>query len=213
MGQEIRKTLPLPEHLAEEPFAFNEDQLMQEALKNRPERRQISSLLKAREADFTLARRLVWTPELKTQVTYQKGERGDGRDSWGAGLGLVLPLWNQYQGERQSAMAKLESLKIESMDIDQQIALDVHKAYIEAKLDADQLQLWRKTIDQATEAARIAEQRYLEGDVDLLVFFQARRELVNSTEEYLNNLREYQFAKAELERAAALDLSRIEEIK
>jgi cobalt-zinc-cadmium efflux system outer membrane protein len=206
MGQDIRKNLAEPEHLKEALLEVNEDKLMELALANRPEKHSLSALAAGAEAERRLASRLLWAPDLRTGLIYQKGEREDGRSSWGGKVGLVFPLWYRYGGERQATAARLESLGTQGRNIDQSILLEVHQAFLELNLSAEQIKLWKQAVDQAVEAARLAEQQYLEGDADLLVFFQARRELVAATLEYLQALRSYQTNSAELERAVAHDL-------
>src|SRR5262249_6050437 len=148
-----------------------------------------------------LANRLAWAPDLQTQFTYQKGERSDNRDSWAGGLGLVFPLWHQYRGERLSARSNLNWVRAQEKDLSEQVALEVHQAVLNIKLAQAQVHLWRGAVDRATESARLAQDRYLQGDVDLSIFFQARRDLVDATQSYVDALRNYQADLAELERA------------
>lgn len=206
LGENIRKEQPHTEHLKEAILRLDEDKLLEQALSKRPERAAFASVMGGAEAELNLSRRLLSTPDLKTGLIYQAGEREDGRDSWGGRLGVTFPLWYHYQGERRSATARIESLKTRADDVSQGIALEIHEALLELNLSAEQIQLWKQAVDQATEAARLAEERYLEGE-DLLVFLQARRELVGATSDYLEALRNYQANLAALEAAAGVDLS------
>lgn len=207
MGLDVRKDLAEPEHLQESVIELDESKLMEKAVAARPERRAIAALRTGAVADRALAQRLLWGPDLRAGLLYQTGQRGDGRNSWGARLGLAVPLWYRYGGERRAAAARLASLDTQSKDADQAIFLEVHQAYLDLNLAGEQIKLWKQAVDQATEAARLAEQRYLEGNVDLLVFFQARRELVAATLDYLESMRAYQAALAALERAVGTELT------
>ncbi len=207
MGEDIKSALSSPTHLNEMDIQVNEEELIKRALEFRPEREALQKLKEGSQAELSLARRLIWAPDLNAQVTYQKGERNDSQDSWGGGVGLTFPLWNHYKGERLSASSKMDSLATMKNDLDQQISLEVHQAVLEIKLSQEQLHLWKEAVDDATESARLAEQQYLEGDVDLLVFFQARRELIQVTLKYLESLKNLQVNQASLERAVGKDLS------
>jgi cobalt-zinc-cadmium efflux system outer membrane protein len=207
MGQDIRQAMASPEQLSESLVEVNEDKLMEQALANRTERQSLGALKRGATADQQLANRLLWAPDLKTGLIYQKGEREDGRGSWGGRLGFVFPLWYRYSGERQAATARLDSLSVQGQNIDQTILLEVHQSFLELNLASEQIKLWKQAVDQALEAARLAEQQYLEGNADLLVFFQARRELVAATLEYLQALRNYQANLAELERAVGTEIA------
>lgn len=207
MGTDVRQELGEADHLQEAVIELDESKLMQQALTGRPERRVIAALRSGASADRALAQRLLWGPDLRAGLLYQRGALGVGLNSWGARLGLVVPLWYQYGGERKAAAARLASLETQSKDADQAILLEVHQAYLDLNLAAEQIKLWKQAVDQATEAARLAEQRYLEGNVDLLVFFQARRELVAATLDYLESLRAYQASLAALERAVGSNLT------
>ncbi|GEM_PF-5493591 len=207
IGQEVRQGLRPPARLQESSLPWSEDQLIKRALQSRPERNALSLLKEGRRAELKLAQRLLWAPDVNAQVVYQKGDRSDGRESWGGTVGLVFPLWNHYKGERATAEAKIGSLETQSTDLDQMITLEVHQAYLELRLSKEQLGVWKSAIDQATEAARLAEQRYLEGDADLLVFFQSRRDLVSTTLEYLQTLRACQANFSSLERAIGAQLT------
>ncbi len=206
MGQSVRANLPWPEHLTEMTIPLNEDHLVDLALSNRPERETLERLQEGGDAELRLAKTMLWAPDLKVMALYQKGERGDGNDSFGGGIGLNIPLFNHFKGERVSAEAKIEALKSQEEDLNQQIALDVHQAIQEIKLTDQQIKLWKETVDQATESARLAEQRYLEGDVDLAIFIQARRELVDTTVQYFQSLKNYRVNIAALERAVGTNL-------
>jgi outer membrane protein, heavy metal efflux system len=201
IGRDVRSELPSPQRLSEAAVPMNEDALIAQARANRPEKASLAQLEQGGKAELKLAKTELWAPDLKTQLLYQKGERGDGGDSWGAGVGLVLPVFNHFKGERTSAQAKIDSLAAQTEDLDEQIALEVHQAVEEMKLSREQLNLWKGAVDEASQSARLAEERYLEGDVDLFVFFQARRDLVSTTLQYLEALRNDRVNQANLERA------------
>jgi cobalt-zinc-cadmium efflux system outer membrane protein len=201
LGQDIRKSGLEVEHLKETSFDLNEDELMKKALENRPEIKSIASLEEGARAQVSLSNRLLISPDLTVGSFYQKNEREDGSDSWGAKLGVALPVWYRYRGEKMSAKARMESLKNRTEQLKQQIALDVHQSYLDLELSQEQIKLFKQAVDQATEAARLAEQRYSEGETDLLVFIQTRRDLVSATLDYIGTLKDYQASLARLEHA------------
>ena len=208
MGHEIGHPLPAPEHMRKPSLSINESSLVREAVSLRPERNAINHQQEGSRADLKLARRQVFTPDIKAQIVYQQAERNDNRNSWGGGLGMTLPLWNRNRGARQSAAAKIESLEIQKDDVEHQIELEVHQAALQIGLSRDQIKLWDSAVEDATEAARIAQQRYLEGEVDLSIFFQSRRDLVGTTLQYLDSLKDYYLNVAALERAVGEELEK-----
>lgn len=207
MGENVRRVLPEPTHLAQATFDLNEDTLIQTALNTRPERNMILLSQKGANTEYQLANRLLWTPNLKAGVVYQNNVRSDGRDSWGGSLGLAVPLLYRYRGEQLSAQGRIESLEAQAMQWEQTVTFQVHQSYTDLQLSAEQIKLWQQAVDQATEATRLAEQQYFEGEVDLLIFVQARRDLVSVTSEYLGTLKNYQVNLATLEWAVGKDLT------
>jgi outer membrane protein TolC len=101
----------------------------------------------------------------------------------------------------------MESLEAQAMQWEQTVTFQVHQSYTDLQLSAEQIKLWQQAVDQATEATRLAEQQYFEGEVDLLIFVQARRDLVSVTSEYLGTLKNYQVNLATLEWAVGKDLT------
>lgn len=206
MGQDVRRALPAPEHLAATTIQLDEEVLLASAKAGRAERQALAALAGGARADLDLARRLLWAPDLKAGVRYERGERGDGRDSVAGTLGLTLPFWSQYRGERQAAGARVGVLEAQMADLDQAIALEVDQAVIKTRLSAEQVALLKESVDQATEASRLAEQRYLEGTVDLSVFIQARRDWVSAILAYLESQRNHLVNLAGLEQAVGKEI-------
>ena len=187
---------------------LDEDELIKTAGGARPEKRSVERQKEGSEADLTLAKRQIWTPDLQAQVIYQQAERNDNKDSWGGALGATLPLWNQNGGARKAATAKIDALDRQRTDVEQQISLEVHQAFLQLNLSREQIKLWNAAVDDATESARLAQQRYLEGEVDLSIFFQSRRDLVSAMLSYIDAVRDYHVNLAALERAVGVDLGK-----
>ncbi len=207
MGEKIYAPFPGPVHLGEKIEDFQDDALLKIALEKRPEIKILDSLEQGAKSEGLLAQRLLWTPDLTAGWFSQRGEREDGQKSWGGRLGISLPLWYQYTGERQAASALQISLAAQKEALIQTITLEIYQSLLELDLSKEQINLWKQAVDQATEAARLAEQAYMEGTADLLVFVQTRRDLVDSTLDYLNALRDYQVHLAALETAVGEKLN------
>lgn len=206
LGRPIGDTPPDIEHLEEQIFKPERARLAQSALENRPEITALTSLKEGAAARLRLARRLPLIPDLRTGLFYQENEREDGRDSWGASLGVSVPLFYRYRGERLATKAELRSIDARMEEARQTIAFDVEESVLDVEEAQAQIEVFKRSVDEATEAARVAEQRYAEGEADLLVFLQARRDLVAVTLEYLETLKDYQVNLARLEEAVGANI-------
>lgn len=206
LGRDPSQDIPQVEHLREPNPRLLEEDLARRALERRPERSILSALDRGAGAELSLAERLLWVPDLKAGFQLEKRKSIDGSDSWGTHVGLVFPLWYRYAGERRSASARVAAVEARKRDMEQEIRLELRKAFLEVGLSAQQVKVFREAVDQATEAARLAEQQYREGDADLLVATQARRDLVSSTQDLLSELRDYWRNLAALEQAVGEDL-------
>ncbi len=207
MGRDF--TAPLfPAHkLDSRIYDFNESELQRIAYETRAETISLAAQKVGAKAELQLARRTLLLPDLDTGFSYQEGARADNQPSLGGHVGITLPLWYTFKGERLSAQSHIETLEIQEKDTRLAISLQVHKALLELNLSSDQIKLWREAVDEATEAAREAEQEYFDGTADLLIFTRARQDLVNVKLNYIGSLKDYLSNLAELEQSVGKDLN------
>ncbi|MBI2071232.1 MAG: TolC family protein [Elusimicrobia bacterium] len=207
MGEPIGRIVELSEHPEEIQLTLDAVGLAREAATLRSELREIHSRTQGARIARRLAGADLWRPDLTTNFIWQRGARDDSRPSWGAGAALQVPLFNQYGGRRREARANEQAVEWRRRDVEASIEQDVLEAFWNWELAGQQVRLWRDALDQGTEAMRLAEQQYMDGEDDLLVFIAARREFVAATLEYLASLRNHHVSLALLEQAVARDLT------
>lgn len=152
-----------------------------------------------------LVRRWRWLPFLAVGV---EGEReGDGTDLAGLAVSLQLPLFNQGQDRllRAEAMAELAAAGVTQLELD--IAMEVAVAHGRmAAARARALRHVQELIPQReTIVARMREmQNYmLVGQFELIL---ARQQEFDAYQSYLEAVRDYWLARAELEHAVGAPL-------
>lgn len=208
MGLDIKAAPPALAPVPQEPFMPDEDKLILAALKNRADFGVLAAAGKGADAELALARRTLLYPDLKIGLVYQNGAIEPGVDSWGARLGFSLPVFYRYRGESAAASARIRSLAAQRRFTERKVSAEVHRAYLEAGSLGAQLELSRKAVDYAVEAARLSEQQYLDGKEDILLFIQARRDFAAAKRGYIETLNAYQSGLAELEKAVGANLER-----
>ena len=154
------------------------------------------------------AARLAYSSFLpQVTISYFKQEI-DHSDFWGGEIGFSVPFWFMKQkGIIQQAKAeqfradyfyRAEQLRL-NQEFDRTIA-QFEKAAGEVKLFQTDL------LNEAGEIFRIAEQSYAVGEIGFLDFIDAQKILIQTKENYLHSLFNYQVEKARLIKLTGVDL-------
>ncbi len=123
-----------------------------------------------------------------------------GLQAFRLGLRLPLPLFNRQQGNIQEARYRLVQTEIEEEAVRQALIRRLaiaHARLLTAYQAVRQLQ--QEVLPAAREIFAAVEQGYREGKFDLLTVLDAQRTLLETTNQYLDALRDYHQARAEVE--------------
>lgn len=189
--------------LAEE-INFVSPEKLREKLSSHPA---LTSALLSQKAK-TNAARLAYSSFLPHLTFSYFRQEIDHSDFWGGEIGFSVPLWFMKQkGVIQQATAekfradyfyKAEQLRLDQ-EFDRAIA-QFEKAAGEVKLFQTDL------LNESAEIFRIAEQSYAAGEIGFLDFIDAQKILIQTKENYMQSLFNYQIEKARLAKLTGVDL-------
>lgn len=126
--------------------------------------------------------------------------------------------WNIFDGGEtygrvKQARAQLESSKVNYDDSVQQVELEVQQAYANLETQRETIRSQQKNVEQALEALRLANERLAAGAGTQLEVLDARVALTRARTTELVARGDYNRAKAELDRATAVDTAYNESFK
>lgn len=156
-----------------------------------------------RRPDFALGPRVEYT---------------DREQTYGFGATVALPLWNQSQGEIQTARAEEEKEIAAAEKLRAEIAGAVTKASATLAVAREQLALYTPAfLDKLKAFVSQAEKRYAQNATTVLIYLDAKRTYFDALASYYETLGHVATSRAELESAigVAVDLtdSKLEESK
>lgn len=171
------------------------------ALAQHPTLRRLAAV--ARQKELALEReKKAWWPDLKPGLGW--GREFDA-DTFGASLGLELPLWNRNQAGIAAAGAELKKAQAELARARQEVERDVEAAWQAYESAREQSAAFGGGLGAAAaESLRIASFLYEQGETDLLKLLDARRTARQTAAGRLQALYELNTARAELERAIGI---------
>jgi len=182
--------------------------LLLQGLENRPELAQLAEEIKAAEADLTSARafhkpRVELFGSYGVQSLRFSGDSANNINGATGGVRVTVPLIDlgRTRGQVTQANARLE--QIEAL-ADQQ-RLDVEGEVRQAFFDYDEaseiLETSQLVVKQASEALRLAQNRFEAGALTQLEILQSRLELTRAQLEEVQSLHTYNVAIARLRQA------------
>lgn len=171
IGETISSEQRFLEPLAERQFV--EQPLMEAislALKTRPDRESLGMQTSAQKAAVASAKSELG-PTISTFGSWESDRQsfaGSGGNHWAAGAELRLDILPIAKRERlKAARVALAKLEAASDFADQQIRLDVSRAYYQHQAAKQMVEVARTSKDQAAESLRILQDRYEAGLVTL----------------------------------------------
>ena len=141
-------------------------------------------------------------PRFYTQagMTYQQNQFLLHDTQW---FGIFAMQWTLFSGldtKAQVSQAKLKvnQLREQRKDLDDQVRLDVQNAYLRVRETADRIRVTEKAVTQAEENLRLNEERYKEQVGTATDVIDAQTLLTRTRVNYWTALYDHQMAKAEL---------------
>jgi cobalt-zinc-cadmium efflux system outer membrane protein len=189
-------------------------QLLNNALRERPELAQVKSDRAGARASTTLAREY-WLPDLAIGAQRDYGPEGSGA-LFSAGFAFPIPFFHisHVRGEIAENVHRERELSATERDLQAQVAQDVRAAYASASTALRQAVYLRdQLLPSAREAYRVATVSYSLGGSSALDVLDAQRSLIDAQTQFADALAAANSARADLALAVgrlpdALDLGR-----
>lgn len=183
----------------------------QAALDARPELAALSSQQVGARATTSLAREF-WLPDFTLSAQRDYGPEGSGA-LFSAGIALPFPIfyWQHSKGEIAERQHRERELSASYRDLRAQVSQDVRASHAAADAALRQALFIRDALlPAAREAYRVASVSYGLGGSSALDVLDARRNLLDAETQYADALAAANSARADLERAAATPLARLD---
>lgn len=180
---------------------------IREALEERPERQQLKYDLEAAEYRWK-ERKAQHAPSLNAfgDYSFSKNRYGDDPstlEGWRLGVRVSLPLWEggRIRGEVREARSLIEQLRLQDEELSLAIELEVRQALHNLDVSQKILETSELVIQQATEALRLAENRFKVGEITQLDVLASQLELTQARLEQIVVSRDYRMHRVLLDRA------------
>lgn len=191
------------------------DELVQEALRRRPERLQLLALSKRFEGDEGVARAGT-RPRLDLVAAGQMNFQDDAfssvsdsdrwRRSWSTGLALSVPLFDGMRSRARVSQAQeaRRRVQLQAEQLDRTIEREVRRAWMDVAETVQRLHARQGSVGQARLGLDDAEARYRTGAGTQLEVLDAQLSLSQAESEHARVLRDQSVALVELERAVGV---------
>ncbi|ADU97239.1 TolC family protein [Thermovibrio ammonificans] len=217
MGLYPNSEITVEGDLTYRPYSFNLNSLIEEALKNRPELKELQvryqqtkDLEKLAKAEFLPhigAFGEVFAADSK--VPWDKEN-----SSWMVGFQATINLFNGGAKFYKLRKSKLASLKVKEYQEQAKkgIAFEVSKAYYDFLSAQKRVELAKAAIESAQESLRIVETRYKNGLATITELLDTQTALNQARSNYVAALSNYRMAVAQVYYAAGLLPKRYDEL-
>jgi outer membrane protein, heavy metal efflux system len=204
-----RAAVAAPEELRARNVARGLADLVEEAVRNRPELQAQDHMVEASRRALTLAE-MGYLPNFQIGGQYTSVEGGtnptfskDGHDVWVANFGISLPIWmDRIQAKIAESRARLHENESLRRDLANRVSDDVQRAYERARVAGRTEEIYRTTlIPQTDERIGAARAGYQTGIVDFLTLIDSLKSLEKVRLERYRAVRAYRQSLADLERA------------
>lgn len=192
-----------------EDFALADAELVALALTERSEIRQLNYLRKAR-AFVTYTQRSGLTPSLSLRSTFSHNFKPSPFQLRNQGIFeavVSVPLWDSGITRARIASAREDERQVE-LNLEERrldITLEVQSALVQWRNAMQVLRVTQKSVELQTEAVRIAQLRYQEGESILLELTQAQTDLTNAQSAVVSARYQARIAAAALRQAVGRD--------
>jgi outer membrane protein len=186
------------------------DQLIGEAMENRPELKEMDFRLKAGESGVTLAESN-WYPQVYLAGNYNYARPNQRifpledkfNGTWDVSVGLSWDIWNwlSTSDQTEQAEAQYEQVKDGYKSLKDGISLEVTQNYLNVLKAKERILASGQSVHQAEENYRVTDETFKNGlalNSDLL---DAEFALLQAKTNYVQSLADYELAKASLEKS------------
>jgi len=208
LGLDLKQPIEVKGELSYKEFEANVDADAARALANRPEMNQLK-FQQQMAAEMLKMARGAYLPTLAIGGSYNYwGDQFKFRkDSWesyySVNLVLSIPLFNGFVNSAKvgESKAMLKQLDYSRKGLSEMVKFEVQEAVLSLEQAKESLLSQEKNVEQAHEAARIADLNYAEGLATNLDVSSAQVALTQAKTNYSQALYDYALALAQLEKA------------
>ncbi len=182
----------------------SKDDLIELAIKNRPDYNANEAMLNVNSQELRLARANIY-PDLTLGAAPDIVTGDDGSINLFAQLQLDIPVFDRQQGEVKKAKERAEQIKLQRTQIELLIEQEIKNTLNNYDLAKRQLELYQKdTLDKSKELVTKANKSYKLGKTIVLSFLEAVKTSQSIYLGYLDTDLNYKKALVESEKALAL---------
>lgn len=217
IGMDLDTQINVHGELVYQPLELELDRLIESALANRPEIKQLQFQERVGEKFVSLAK-AGNKPSLALMGDYswesysdKPGDvfdRDEWRNVWNVTLALQVPIFDGLATRARVKQAKsgLRQIQIGMEQLKDGIGLEVRAAFFGFQESEELLKAQEETVQQAEESLRIANLRYENGMITNIELMDAELAFTQAQTNQSNALHDYVIAVAKLERATASKL-------
>jgi outer membrane protein TolC len=176
--------------LPEESFNSNVENLINQALANRPDLQAARTLFDISEAKVDQARSRA-LPSISATGSYNRiwiNDFTDFNDTYSVGLNLQIPLFNGFSRQYDLLMAKadVDAAREHVRGFEQNVIFQVYTSHSNYLTASERLKTSDDLVASATESEEVALGRYKEGVGNILELLSAQRALANARAMHIN---------------------------
>jgi outer membrane protein len=208
LGVELDTPVEVRGELAAPPLDAASESVVEEALAQRPEIRQLDYQRRMAGEMLKIARGSI-LPTLAIGGTYNfwsdalNFKKGSWQNFYTVNLSLSLPIFNGFESRARIGQSKaaIRELELTRKGLSDAIAFEVRQAVLNRSQASETLLSQEKNVEQAREAVRIAELNYSEGLATNLDVSTAQVALSQARTNYSQALYDCVISQAQLEKA------------
>ncbi|MDP3723883.1 MAG: TolC family protein [Candidatus Omnitrophota bacterium] len=206
LGRDAQQSLALIDQFTYQPQDIDPDQLLTQALQQRPDLKAREAAIRAQRNRWRLAlSNILDNPTVSAIGTRETGEAGK-EQVFGLAIRWPIPFWNQNRGAIREAKAELTRREVEYEAFKREVGLEVVSAVAEARLAQRQVTVWKTGVEQANDLTRLASQQYREGDINFITYLEHLATVRETKVAYVDALATYRTQLARLNQAVASTL-------
>lgn len=205
---EMEKVPEILGNLDFEPVSFELAPALNSARTNRPELRQLETLVKARDSGLVIAK----SGRLPTVAVsggyglrrdFSSNSFGDSFTGWTLGASASWSIWDgaSTRGEIEQALSQKEQARLALLDAELAVEVEVRRALANLDGATELAEAAVKVVDQAEEAVRLADARYGAGTTTQLDVLAAQVALTDARNNLVQANYSYNIAAANVRRA------------
>lgn len=188
---------------------FDLDSLKAMAIENRAELKNLKNVETMARLGKSIASRAN-LPTIVAGATYERTKPfGFGGNDWGSNItfnvAFQFPLFSGYKNlyEYKAASLRLKEARLAQESLEKAIIFEVKQSYLNWTAAKEALIAAKENVNQAEKTVEIIETRYRNGLATNLEYLDAQLASMQAQTNYLNALKDYHTARADIERAVA----------